>query len=270
MRYLRPATLADAVAELAAGGVALAGGTIVVPALAAAPPAAVVDVGRLEPLHRLGAEGGALVLGSALTLEALSADPAVRGAAAALAEAAAAVGNPLVRRAGTLGGNLGFASPRADLPPALLVLDAEAVLAGPDGGERTVPVDAAAWGRAAGSLLLAVRVPPAPGRRSGFHKLSWRRATAASIGSVAVSFRLEGGVARGVRVAAGGVLARAGRLAAAEAALEGRPPAEAAEDAARAAGAAVEPAADAPVGEAYLRRVIAAGVRGVVARLGAP
>ncbi|MFL5381804.1 MAG: FAD binding domain-containing protein [Longimicrobiaceae bacterium] len=269
MRYVRPATLADAVAELAAGGLALAGGTIVVPALATAPRELVVDVGRLDALRDFQEGDGGLTLGAGLTLEALAAHPAVRAGAAALAEAADAVGNPLVRRAGTLGGNLGFASPRADLPPALLVLDAEAVLAGAE-GERAVPVAQAAWGGAAGSLLLAVRIPAVPGRRSAFRKFSWRRATAASIANVAVSFRWEDGVARGVRVAAGGLLVHAGRLAAAEAALEGRPPAAAAEDAARAAAEAVAPDPEAPVGAAYLRRLVGAGVRSLVARLGEP
>ncbi|MEM6709372.1 MAG: FAD binding domain-containing protein [Pseudomonadota bacterium] len=50
-------------------------------------------------------------------------------------------GSPQVRNRGTLGGNLGTASPIADWPPLLLCLDAELIL-GSVAGERRVPLDA--------------------------------------------------------------------------------------------------------------------------------
>src|SRR5205809_5971924 len=54
----------------------------------------------------------------------------------ALAEASRTVGGPQIRNRGTIGGNLGTASPAGDALPPLLVYGAEVELAGPDGSRR--------------------------------------------------------------------------------------------------------------------------------------
>ncbi|MFN8025721.1 MAG: FAD binding domain-containing protein [Acidimicrobiia bacterium] len=59
--------------------------------------------------------------------------------APALAVAARTVGSPQIRNAGTIGGNLGTASPAGDTLPVLHALDAAVELTGP-AGVRTVPV----------------------------------------------------------------------------------------------------------------------------------
>ena len=54
----------------------------------------------------------------------------------ALAQAARTVGSPQIRNAGTLGGNLGTASPAGDALPVLAALDAVVVLADRSGTRR--------------------------------------------------------------------------------------------------------------------------------------
>ena len=119
MEYLRPHDLAEAVTHVAAGAIPIAGGSVVVPKVARgeAEPSAIVDVGRLEPLRRLDVDEDGLVIGAAVTLDRLE---ALDGEGeAALREAAAGIGNPLVRRLGTVGGNVASGLATADLVPAL-------------------------------------------------------------------------------------------------------------------------------------------------------
>jgi CO/xanthine dehydrogenase FAD-binding subunit len=54
----------------------------------------------------------------------------------ALAQASRSVGSPQIRNRGTLGGNLGTASPAGDALPALAVYDAEVVLASAAGSRQ--------------------------------------------------------------------------------------------------------------------------------------
>ena len=90
----------------------------------------------------------------------------------ALAEASRTVGSPQIRNRGTIGGNLGTASPAGDAIPPLLVEDAEVDIASVR-GERRVPLarllrrrqeERARAGRA--RRLGARAAEPAPGRRS--------------------------------------------------------------------------------------------------------
>lgn len=266
MRYLRPNDLDEAIAAIAAGGLPLAGGSVLVPLIArgALTPAAVVDVGRLAPLNELRDHDGELVVGAAVTLEAVARGPAA--GESALAEAAARIGNPLVRRVGTVGGNVGSGLPTADLAPALLVLDATVTWAGSK--EGPAPISRALSGPESGRFFDTVRIRRDPDRHSGFVKFAWREATGAAVVSVAFAARRTDGAIVDARLAVGGVVAPS-RLARTEAALEGGPwrgseVYEAAE------GAAVEAAELAELDDADHRRaLVALGVRRLLERLGA-
>jgi len=104
----RPATPREAVALLAAGGRALAGGTDLLPNLrhGLERPAQLVDLSRVGGLGAIVCDDGALVVGAGVTLARLAADPLVAQHLGALAEAACAVAGPGHRSAATLGGNL--------------------------------------------------------------------------------------------------------------------------------------------------------------------
>jgi len=155
-----------------------------------------------------------------------------------------------VRNRGTLGGNIANASPIGDTPPVLLALGARLWLAGPGEGtemtERELPLDAFFHDykqtalnqdkECKGEVIRAIFLPrPEAGRHLRVWKLSKRREDDISAVLGAFAWRLEDGVLRDVRLAFGGMAAIPKRAAAAEAALEGQVPTEAAFAAARAA-----------------------------------
>ena len=102
-----------------------------------------------------------------------------------LAQAASETGGIAIQNRGTLGGNIGNASPAADSPPALLAYGASVVLAS-SRGRRTVPYDAFHTGykktaAAADEIVAAVVVPRvADDRVHYYRKVGPRRAQAIS------------------------------------------------------------------------------------------
>jgi CO/xanthine dehydrogenase FAD-binding subunit len=113
-----------------------------------------------------------------------------------LAQAARTVGSPQIRAAGTLGGNLGTASPAGDGLVVLAALDAEIVLRS-KAGERTLPWKEFLVGpkkntRQPGELITGVRFPdPLPSRHE-FAKVGVRNAMVIAITACCVS-RTEDG-----------------------------------------------------------------------------
>lgn len=254
---LVPRSVNDAGMRVAAGAIAVAGGTVVVPALTAND--AFVPLGRLPDLSRLIVEPGRIVLGATTTLAAVAALDAGGEAIGALRDAAAAVGNPHIRRMATIGGNLGWVAQPTDLEVALRALDAEIELV-IDGRRARVAIgEARPLVRTRRALITAVVVPITPGIRSAFVKLTTRRASSAAFASVAVAARA--GLVD-VRVALGGLDADAQRCATAEASTDGAVAtlaATAARDARITRGA-----------EAFRRRAVQALVERAAARLGVP
>jgi CO/xanthine dehydrogenase FAD-binding subunit len=268
VRYVRPNDLDEALAALADGGVPLAGGSVLVPLIArgAVAPSAVVDVGRLEPLRELRDADGELRIGSAVTLEAL--ERVAPAGEAALSEAAARVGSPLVRRVGTVGGNVASRLPTADLVPPLLALDANLVWAGDDG--PGVPLAEVLAGETEpGRLLVALRIRREPARRSGFVKFAWRRSIGTPVASVAFAALRTGGTIDEPRVAIGG-LAAPRRLPRAEAVLAGRPWADPPIEEAAAAAADEASSLDGVGRDDTRPQLVALGLRRLLDRLVKP
>src|SRR5690606_2360337 len=121
--YARPATVADAVAALAAGGEdakVLAGGHSLLPVLRLrlAAPTLLVDLGDVAEMRGIRVDGDHLVLGAMTTHAEVAASPLVMQDAPLLAQAATTVGDRQVRHRGTLGGSLSHADPAGDLPTA--------------------------------------------------------------------------------------------------------------------------------------------------------
>ena len=190
-------------------------------------PAAVI---ALEPLRELrsvlvSAEGA--VIGAGVTHHALAHDPGVRETWPALSEAALTVGAPAIRNMGTIGGNLVNASPAADLPPALLVYDAEVEIASTRATRRV----AVAWFFTAyrrvdlgpDELVVAVRMPrPPTGARSAYYKVGTRAAQSIARVGLAGCLAMDGAYVGHVRLAAASVAALPVRLTAVESFLRGR------------------------------------------------
>lgn len=245
-RYLRPATLGEAIEALQRGGEgtrAVAGGTDLIVAVrhGRAAPRAVVDVTRVPELRVLReAEDGTLLLGAAVTHAEAAESPLVRRLAPVLARACATVGSVQVRNLGTLGGNAANASVAADTLPALAALRARFEVAGSGGGRR-VSLEEFFRGPGKtclgpGELLTTIRIPLQPVHGAAFLKVGRRRAAAISRLSVAAMVNPEAGLAR---IAVGAVFPRPGRIAAAEEVLHRGFGEALLEEAGRAAEAAV-------------------------------
>jgi len=245
---LRPASVEEALALLAArpGACPLAGGTDLVVQMRDGRR-------RAETLLDLGALGmdgireveGCLEVGAATTMEAIAADARVVAAFPALAAAAGQVGAWPIQCRATLGGNLANASPAADTAPALLVADADLLLASA-GGRRRVAVDRFFRGPgrtalAPDELLLAARLPLPQGGAAArtierFVKVGPRREQVIAVVSLAGRAVLDGdGAIAELRLALGSVAPTPVRARHAEAALAGRRPDAAARRAAAAA-----------------------------------
>ena len=142
--YMRPATVADAVYALGEHGeraMILAGGTnvLVDMKLERVAPDVVIDISGLTVLVGIREDAGTIRIGALTSIRALAVSPPLWEQATALAEAACAFGSTQIAMRGTIGGNICNGSPASDTVPALLALEAEAVLVGGD-GERTVAV----------------------------------------------------------------------------------------------------------------------------------
>jgi CO/xanthine dehydrogenase FAD-binding subunit len=270
--FAAPETLEQALAEVAAGGVPVAGGTdLVVGARSGRRelPAALVSLHRLDVLRGISLrEDGALALGALVTHDELERSEQVRGSWAALADAAVLVGSPATRHVGTVGGNLANASPAMELGAPLLVHDAYVEV---NAGERAVPVAELLAGPGSttlrpGELITRVVVPnPGP---SAYVRLEYRRAMEiAVVGAAALLVLDDTGRVESARVALAAVAPTCVRAPATEAALAGRTPSEdVLADAAALAVEAAAPISDVRASERYRRAQIAVVVRRALQR----
>jgi CO/xanthine dehydrogenase FAD-binding subunit len=170
-------------------------------------PAALLNLNEVAELRGHARENGTLLLRSGLTYT-----QAMRGEVAAalpaLAEASRTVGSPQIRNRGTLGGNLGTASPAGDALPPLLVEGAEVELVSVR-GTRAVPLGEFLVGPkrnvlAPDELIVAVLVRPS-GARQTFMKIGPRNAMVIAVCSLAVAVDEERGEVRGSFGSAGPV-----------------------------------------------------------------
>jgi CO/xanthine dehydrogenase FAD-binding subunit len=226
--YLRPDSLADALAALEAGGrTVLGGGTDYYPARVGRPlDDNILDITAIDALRGIEADDGGVRLGALVSWREL-ADAALPPAFDGLRHAATQIGGPQVQNAGTVCGNVCNASPAADGIPNLLVLDASVELASAK-GIRRVPIHTFVTGnrttqRRADELVTALIAPAPPeGARGWFEKLGARAYLVISIAMVAalIAPARDGRVAS-ARVAVGACSAVAQRLPALEEALCG-------------------------------------------------
>ena len=167
----------------------LAGGHSLVPLmkLRLASPEALIDIGTLRELSYVREEQGYIAIGALTRHSELATSDVLARAAPLLANAAAHVGDPQVRRWGTIGGSLCHADPAADLGAAALAHDAMLVATSRD-GDRTIPIDAWFQGFWANALnpqevLREIRVPAVePGVGWAFVKFTRRAIDWATVG----------------------------------------------------------------------------------------
>lgn len=246
-----PESLAGVRDALDDGAGPLAGGTYLMPRLNEpdSRPTRLVSL-RKAGLDRVTVTESAVTLGATVTLARVEDDHRL----AVLHGCVRAIAARAVRTLATVAGNLFVPQPYGDLAVALLALDAEVELYGPEGSRleplRTLP----RTGVRPGELVTAVRFAPPGDFR--FHKAGRRRFNSAAIVTVAASLDEADGVVRGARIALGGVVPDPVRCEPAEWALVGRPLGpESVRAAAEAAQAVIEPFDDAYASAWYRRRV---------------
>ena len=141
MEFLQPSTWTEALQMKSAHPEAMpiAGGTDVMVEinLDRHRPASILDLTRVTELNQWGADGEFLRIGAGVTYTRIIGELADR--LPGLAMASRTVGSPQIRNRGTVGGNLGSASPAGDAHPPLLAIDAFVELASM-GGTRRLPV----------------------------------------------------------------------------------------------------------------------------------
>ena len=198
MEYLQPRSLEEALAAKAERpeAVPIAGGTDVMVELNFdhRRPEAVLDLARVPELAVWEREDGRLRVGAGITYTRAIAELA--GALPGLAIAARTVGSPQIRNRGTIGGNLGSASPAGDCHPPLLAMGAEVEVAS-TAGRRRVPVAEFFTGPKKSALdptelICAVHVPAATGPQQ-FAKIGTRNAMVIAVCSFALVLEPERG-----------------------------------------------------------------------------
>jgi xanthine dehydrogenase small subunit len=229
-RYVRPASLAEALGLLAAEPDArlVAGSTDwgVELNLRHARAALTIGIERIAELREFTVGRDSIDIGAALSLSEIEAR--LGGRVPLLDQVWPQFASRLIRNGATLGGNLGTASPIGDCPPALLALDASLVLAS-SRGEREVRLAEYFTGyrqsvKRPDELIKTIRVPLPVAPVSAFHKIAKRRFD--DISGVAVAYALRLTPDRSVEsilIGLGGVAATPIRALDAEQALTGQP-----------------------------------------------
>ncbi len=119
------------------------------------------------------------------------------------------MGSPQIRNRGTIGGNLGTASPAGDALPPLLIERAEIEVASADRGPRTLPLDEFLVGPkrnalAPDELIVAVHLGPSRTPQT-FMKVGPRNAMVIAVCSLALAVDEERGELRAAFGSAGPV-----------------------------------------------------------------
>ena len=191
MDFLQPTSWTDALALRAErlDAVPIAGGTDVMVDLNfdRRRPGALLDLGRVPELREWEVEDGWIRLGAGVPYARIIAE--LRSQLPGLAMASRTVGSPQIRIRGTVGGNLGSASPAGDAHPPLLAAGAVVEVASAARGSRRIPAVDFYTGvkrnaLAEDELIAAVLVRPAAGPQQ-FCKVGTRNAMVIAVSAFA-------------------------------------------------------------------------------------
>jgi CO/xanthine dehydrogenase FAD-binding subunit len=207
MDVFLPGTLGEAL-DLAAehpGARPIAGGTDVMVELNfdRDRPEVLIDVSRVPELCEWRRDNGSLFVGAGVTYSRIMRElPEM----SALCQASRTVGSPQIRNRGTVGGNLGTASPAGDAIPVLAAHDAEILLGTAGSVRRSIPwhefvVGVKKTSLAEGELILGAswRVLKGP---ASFSKIGTRNAMVIAVANLCLAMDEDG---RTIRVALGSV-----------------------------------------------------------------
>jgi carbon-monoxide dehydrogenase medium subunit len=266
--YQSPASLAEATQILAAAAGAarpLAGGQSLMPLMAfrLTMPSVLVDLARIPGLDRITINADHVHLGARVRWCDIEADTRLASTLPLVAAAIEHVGHYQIRNRGTVGGSLAHADPAAELPGIAVTSDASIDVVGAAGARSIAAADlfvgALETSLAHDEIITGIRFPRWPAeKRWAFEEFARRRGDFALAG-IALFYDVDdGGRVGNAHVGVIGATDRPRRLAAAEAALDGRAiDATSIAAAARAAAAAVEPPNDIHGSAEYRRALVA-------------
>jgi CO/xanthine dehydrogenase FAD-binding subunit len=191
MDFLQPSTWDEALAAKAErpAAVPVAGGTDVMVELNfdRRRPEALLDLTRVVSLGEWGRDGEHVRIGAGVTYRRIIEELGAQ--LPGLAIASRTVGSPQIRNRGTVGGNLGSASPAGDAHPPLLAADALVELASVRGVRRVPVADFFSGPKrsvlAPDELIAAVLIEPANGPQQ-FAKVGTRNAMVIAVCSFAL------------------------------------------------------------------------------------
>lgn len=212
MNFLNAKDLAAALAHYRAHSdyLLLAGGTDIVPAMRQGRGVpGLIGIGGVEELRGIEKEGEMLKVGALTTVSELLESPLVRAYCPLMEMACRVFGSKQIRNMATLGGNIGNASPAADLLPVLLVLKAELELRSEE-GRRSLPATALFEGYKKlalmpGEIITTLWLPIEPGWEPYYRKVGRRNALNIAVASLAGLVRRRGEQIDALRLAAGSV-----------------------------------------------------------------
>ena len=232
-------------------------------------PKILLDLESIGELRGLQRQGAGVSIGAMMTFFDLLSSADVQSAMPMLAQAAAKVGSTAIRNLGTIGGNLCHNEPGADLPPALLALNASVELRSRKGA-RKVPLTDFFRGYfettvAPDEILCRVEVPALPqGALSSYikHSISAEDLAIAGVAVVVIPDEHKAGSVRELRIGLGGVAPVPFRASKAEAAVNGKMlNDDAIRAAAEIAASETEPMSDPHASADYRRKMVKVLVR---------
>ena len=183
----------------------------------------VMIITGLKELKGIREVNGCIEIGALTTSAEIAASPI---APELLKDAASRMGAIALRNSATIGGNIGNASPKGDMPQPLILMDAEVVLTSVD-GERRMLVDEyiIATKKTAlrdDEIITKVIIPKPAFTHIFFRKIGMRRANAISKLTLSAAAVVENGVVTDFRASSGAAGPKVARSRKAEEILIGK------------------------------------------------
>tara|TARA_B110000438_G_scaffold278198_1_gene301515 strand:- start:125 stop:889 length:765 start_codon:yes stop_codon:yes gene_type:complete len=173
-------------------------------------PEVLIDLNQIEQLDYINDEGGVIEVGAITRLRSLETDEQVSFFIPLLQEAVGLVAHAAVRARGTVGGNIAHADPSAEIPTALVALEAN-IVASSASGERDIPAKDFFLGAFFTSLeereiVTSVKIPKSIGQTgSAFVEFAPRHGDFAIVGVAAIISIDDSGKCTSVRIVLSGV-----------------------------------------------------------------
>jgi aerobic carbon-monoxide dehydrogenase medium subunit len=157
-------------------------------------PGYVLDIGRIAGLDGITEEGDSLILGALVTHHQIEESEVLKTKCPLLPRTATTIADVQVRNRGTIGGSIAHADPAGDVPAAIIALDAEIKVLGPN-GERWVKCDDFFLGLLMSVLepdemVTAIKVPVTGADKTAYLKAAPRSSGFAVVG-VAVRLTID-------------------------------------------------------------------------------